>query len=71
VEISLPVDQWMEAKALAQAWLYQGDLHGLLVGKIRKVLGIYLISLVEQSPPHLLRHQLAIRATDGKVMLLD
>ncbi len=69
--ISLPVDTWVEAQALAQAWLYQAGAPGLLVGKIRKVLGVYLISLVDDSPPYFLKHQLAIRASDGRVMLLE
>lgn len=69
--IQLPVDQWNEAKALAQGWLSSAGLQGLLVGRIRRVLGIYLVSLVEGSPPYLLKHQLAIRASDGRVILLQ
>ena len=69
--ISLPVDQWSEAKALAQGWLSSAGLQGLLVGRIRRVLGVYLVSLVEGVPPHLLKHQLAIRASDGRVILLQ
>lgn len=69
--VSLPVDAWSEAQMLAQAWLRDAGIRGLLVGKIRRVLGIYLISLVEDSTPHSLKHQLAIRASDGRVILLE
>lgn len=69
--VLLPVDQWTEAKALAQGWLNETGLSDLQVGKIRKVLGVYLISLVDRSPPFHLRHQLAIIATDGRVILLE
>jgi hypothetical protein len=70
--LSLPVNSWSEAKALAQAWLQQENLaQGLLIGKIRRVLGIYLVSLVDPTPPYFLKHQLAIRASDGRVMLLE
>jgi hypothetical protein len=69
--ISLPVDQWGEARSLAHSWLQQSGRQDLLVGKIRRVMGIYLISLVSETPPYFLRHQLAIRASDGRVMLLE
>jgi hypothetical protein len=69
--VSLPVDTWGEAQTLAQAWLHDAGMQGLLLGKIRRVLGIYLISLVEDSTPHSLKHQLAIRASDGRVILLE
>ncbi|RDH87032.1 MAG: hypothetical protein DIZ78_05940 [endosymbiont of Escarpia spicata] len=69
--VSLPVDQWPEANELAQKWLERSGLHGLLVGKIRRILRIYLVSLVEDTSPHALKHQLAIRASDGHVMLLE
>ena len=35
------------------------------------MLGIYLVSVVADTPPHYLLHQLAIRASDGRVMLLE
>jgi hypothetical protein len=69
--VSLPVNTWGEAQTLAQAWLRDAGMQGLLLGKIRRVLGIYLISLVADSTPHALKHQLAIRASDGRVILLE
>ncbi|MEN8167954.1 MAG: hypothetical protein ABFR65_10825 [Pseudomonadota bacterium] len=69
--VPLPVDQWVEAKALAQGWLNNAGLDDSQVGRIRKVLGVYLISLVDRSPPYHLMHQLAIRASDGRVILLE
>jgi hypothetical protein len=68
--LELPVDKWHEARQLATNWLKHFDQSSLSVGRIRKVLHIYLISLVEQEPPYRLQHQLAVRATDGHVMLL-
>lgn len=69
--VTLPVDQWAEANELAQNWLTASGLQGVLVGRIRKVLRVYLVSLVEATAPYGLQHQLAIRAADGRVMLLD
>jgi len=69
--VILPVDQWAEANELAQNWLTASGLQGLLVGRIRKVLRVYLVSLVEATAPYGLQHQLAIRAVDGRAMLLE
>ncbi|MDJ0807459.1 MAG: hypothetical protein QNJ78_11570 [Gammaproteobacteria bacterium] len=71
VDVTLPVDQWQEAHSLAQGWLDRMQLETLSVGRIRKVLGVYLVSLVRQAPPHRLAHQLAIRVTDGRVIQLN
>lgn len=70
-KVSLPVDEWSEARELARLWLAESDLEGAQVGKVRKVLRIYIVSIVESSAPYGLKHQLAIRASDGGVMLLE
>ncbi|MES9938584.1 MAG: hypothetical protein ABW153_19230 [Sedimenticola sp.] len=69
--VSLPVDEWSEAKALSEAWLTASGIENVQVGRIRKVLRIYLASLVSDTAPYTLVHQLAIRASDGHVMLLE
>jgi hypothetical protein len=69
--VSLPVDEWAEAKEQAENWLISSGLQGMQVGRIRKVLRVYLVSLVSESPPHVLTHQLAIRASDGCVFVVD
>ncbi|MCU7916818.1 MAG: hypothetical protein KZQ95_00485 [Candidatus Thiodiazotropha sp. (ex Epidulcina cf. delphinae)] len=70
-QVSLPVDLWPEVNALARQWLTMSGLQGLQVGKVRKILRIYLVSLVRDTAPYQLAHQLAIRASDGRVMLLE
>jgi len=69
--VSLPVDTWAEAKRLASAWIEASGKKGLTVGRIRKILRVYLVSLVADTPPYKLRHQLAIRTRDARVMLLE
>ncbi len=71
VAIQLPVNEWGQAKALAQGWVDNAALEGLLVGRIRRVLGVYLVSLVADTAPHHLKHQIVIRASDGRVILLE
>ncbi|MCU7923100.1 MAG: hypothetical protein KZQ88_10435 [Candidatus Thiodiazotropha sp. (ex Dulcina madagascariensis)] len=70
-QVSLPVDLWPEVNVLAKQWLIMSGLRGLQVGRIRKILRIYLVSLVRDAAPYQLVHQLAIRASDGRVMLLE
>jgi hypothetical protein len=70
-EIVLPVDEWSEARRIAQAWLDVQGTEASAVGKIRKVLRVYLVSIVEAKAPYGLRHQIAIRTRDGKVVPLD
>jgi hypothetical protein len=70
-EIVLPVDEWSEARRIAQAWLDVQGTEASAVGKIRKVLRVYLVSIVEAKAPYGLRHQIAIRSRDGRVVPLD
>ncbi|MCU7931630.1 MAG: hypothetical protein KZQ90_12580 [Candidatus Thiodiazotropha sp. (ex Codakia rugifera)] len=69
--VSLPIDEWSEITKLARDYLQLSGFQGLQVGRVRKVLRIYLVSLVEEVAPYRLVHQLAVRASDGKVMLLE
>lgn len=69
-EIELPVDSWDEAHRISNSWLADQQAKGLMVGKIRKINWIYLVSIVEDSAPYRLNNQLAIRAKDGTVIPL-
>ncbi|MCG8485986.1 MAG: hypothetical protein MI756_00795 [Chromatiales bacterium] len=68
---ALPVDQWSEAQDVAKQWLNTEGVTGLQVGRIRKINRIYLVSIVGESAPYPLKHQLAIRASDASVVLLE
>ncbi len=71
VNIELPVDQWAEAKLIAQAWIDRFGGPGLAVGKIRKVLRVYVVSVVETAPPFRLRHQIVVNAQDARTIVLN
>lgn len=68
--MELPVDNYSEAHALAAAWLERAGVESAVVGRIRKILKVYIISIVKSDPPHLLLHQIAVRASDGHVLML-
>ena len=68
--VKLPVDNWKEARLLANYWIGQQADKNLSPGKIRKVNWIYLVSIVDKSPPYRLKNQLAIRSRDGRVVPL-
>lgn len=70
-EIDLPVDSWKEARALSAAWIASRPGERLAVGKVRKVHRVYLVSIVGAASPHRLRHQIAIRAETGRVVVLN
>ena len=69
--ITLPVDSSQEARAVAEKWLKKQPLGDATVGRIRDVVRIYVVSIVSSTPPHRLRHQIAIRKRDGSVILVD
>jgi len=69
-ELKLPVDTSREAATLAEAWLKQAGKTGLVVGAIRRISEVYLVSIVTENPPHHLRNQLAIRSNDGLLVPL-
>lgn len=67
----LPIDEWSEANSIARAWIESIEEKGLTVGKIRKILRVYLISIVRDTKPYALQHQIAIRQLDGRVVVLN
>lgn len=71
VNVSLPVNNWQSAHNIAQGWLRQQNDFDIAVGKIRKVLKVYIVSIVSGSSPYNLKHQIAIRSRDGAVIVLN
>ncbi len=69
--VSVPVNTWQKAHQIAVAWLHQQPGYHAMVGKIRKVLNIYIISIVNNQMPHKLIQQIAIRNTDGAIIVLN
>ncbi len=70
-DVSTPVDEWGEAKRIASDWLKVFGNNTMSVGRIRKVLRVYVVSIVDKKPPYRLEHQLAINAADGRVIVLN
>jgi hypothetical protein len=70
-QVSLPVDGWGEARAVAQSWLDSVKDPTLRLGKVRRIFQVYLVSIVDASPPHRLRHQIAVSVEDGRVVVLN
>jgi len=67
----LPVDSWKKAHDVAQSWLEEQSGMEASVGRIRRILGVHIISIVSSRRPYHLLHQLAIRNSDGAVIVLD
>lgn len=70
-KLKLPVDEWSEANSIARAWLESTGDSSLAIGKIRKILRVYLVSIVQNEAPFALQHQIAIRQSDGNVIVLN
>lgn len=69
--VELPVDTWDEAHQVAMSWLEHNGGDNLTVGRIRHIYRVHLVSIVDAGPPHALQHQIAIRRSDGSVILLE
>lgn len=69
--VSLPIDTWGKAQAVAASWLESVGDSSLQVGKIREIFRVYLVSIVETEPPNALRHQISIGVEDGRVVVLN
>lgn len=73
-DIELPIDSWEKAHQAAQYWLQQVENkagnQGLLVGKIRKILRVYIISIVEDKKPFNLVYQVAVVGHNGDIIRL-
>ena len=69
--VSLPVDSWQKAHSIATDWLNHQSGYNATVGKIRKILNVYIVSIVADRTPHTLIQQIAIRNSDGAVIVLN
>lgn len=69
--VELPVDGRGEAKMIAESWLATLNEPALAIGRIRRVLRVYLVSIVDSASPHGLRHQVGVNAADGRVVVLN
>lgn len=70
-ELSLPVDSWQEARDISQSWLDKQAQYQASIGKIRKIFRVYLVSIVSDKAPYSLLQQIAIRSSDGAVIILN
>lgn len=68
--ISLPVDGPDEARVIAASWLAGVDGPEALVGRIRQVNRMFLVSIVTTAPPHRLLHQIGVNSRTGRVIVL-
>ena len=70
-KVPLPIDSWEKAQAVALSWLETVGDPALRPGKIRRILRVYLVSIVGDEPPHPLLHQIAVGVDDGRVVVLN
>lgn len=73
-DFNLPVNSWSQARTLTQKWLKQQSPGNLMVGKIREIYEVYLISILSNSGSsgaERLKHQIAIRKSDGHIIVLN
>ena len=71
VDVPLPVDSWHSAYRIARSWLKSHPPYHAVVGKIRKVLNVHVVSIVSDQAPYPLIQQIAIRNSDGAVIVLN
>ena len=69
--IELPLDQESDVRRIVRTWLDVFGRGEMTAGRIRKVLRVYVVSIVDRDPPHRLRHQIAVNAEDGRVVVLN
>jgi hypothetical protein len=69
--VKLPVNRWVDARAIADAWVAEHGDGRLRVGKIRQVHRVYLVSIVGVDAPNQVIHQIAITGGNGHVVVLN
>jgi hypothetical protein len=68
--VQLPVKGWKAARTVARSWLETTGDRTLGLGKIRRILKVYLVTIVDTNRSAVLRHQIAIGVDDGRVTVL-
>ncbi len=69
-DFDLPVTTWSQARTLTLSWLRQQSPGNLTMGKIREIYDVYLVSILSNSRSDRLKHQIAIRKSDGHIIVL-
>ena len=69
-DFKVPVNSWLQARTLALHWLKQQP-GNYTVGKIREIYDVYLVSILANSRSNRLKHQIAIRKSDGHIIVLN
>ena len=59
------IDTPAQARAIASGWLARSSLERVQLGRIRRILNLFLVSIVSDTAPYRLRHQVVVRAQDG------
>lgn len=68
----LPITDSRGAAFVATRWLAGTELvDRALVGRVRTVPRAYMVSIVQREAPYGLLHQIAVRARDGHVLIID
>lgn len=68
-DFKAPVNSWQQARTLTLHWLKQQS-GNYSVGKIREIYEVYLVSILTNSRSNRLKHQIAIRRSDGHIIVL-
>ncbi len=71
IDFDLPVTSWSQARTLTLNWLKQQSPGNLTMGKIREIYDVYLVSILSNSRSDRLKHQIAIRKSDGHIIILS
>jgi len=69
-DFKAPVNTWLQARTLTLKWLKQQS-GNYSVGKIREIYDVYLVSILSKSRSNKLKHQIAIRRSDGHIIVLN
>jgi hypothetical protein len=70
-QVELPLESVAEVRRVAASWFSAIGAPSLLPGQVYTVGRVYLVDVLDSAPPHNLRHQIAIHAADGRVVVLD
>lgn len=70
-QVELPLGNAAAVRRVAAAWIAAVGGQTLLPGQVYAVGEVYLVNVLDSAPPHDLRHQIAIHAADGRVVVLN
>jgi hypothetical protein len=69
--VKVPVKRWVDARAIADAWVAEHGDGRLRVGKIRQIHRVYLVNIVGTGAPNQVVQQIAITGGNGLVVVLN